>query len=127
MKTRQTATVLGNEEISSGIFCMRLHAPEAARTANPGQYVNLYLDNGVHLLPRPISIADACGDELSLVYAVVGAGTAELSSCRQGKELLLLGPLGRGFIVPAAKHWTQSGVQHIGMQGAKHSNTGGIA
>jgi hypothetical protein len=30
------------------------------------------------------------------------------------------------IIAPAAKHWTQSGVQHTGMQGAKHRNTGGI-
>jgi hypothetical protein len=30
-------------------------------------------------------------------------------------------------IALAAKHWTQSGVQHTGMPGAKHSNTGGIA
>jgi dihydroorotate dehydrogenase electron transfer subunit len=99
---RIRATILINEEISTGIFRLVIGGvSEIARAALPGMFINLYLNNEALLLPRPLSISGICpcGAELCLifVYAAVGAGTRELSSYAKGDALYVLGPLGHGF------------------------------
>src|SRR5882724_7887791 len=74
------ATPLSHEAVSSRYFCLRLKCPEVARRAQPGQFVMLACapDVGGHsepLLPRPLAILDARGDEIELLYFVAGRGT----------------------------------------------------
>jgi dihydroorotate dehydrogenase electron transfer subunit len=40
------------------------------------------------------------GEEIALMFSVVGRGTQWLSECKEGERLDLLGPLGRGFGLP---------------------------
>ena len=86
-----------NEEISEGVYEIRLNAPEIAETAAAGQFVNIYLPGGEMLLPRPIGIADAQDGILTLVYAVVGKGTEMLAEMKNGGKIEVMGPLGTGF------------------------------
>lgn len=65
----------------------------------PGQFVNVSVP-GV-LLPRPLSVADYRSNQLSLIYRVVGKGTALLSEMKKGDEIKLLTELGNGFDVDA--------------------------
>ena len=99
MKRVEIGSILANTEISPGIFSMTIHLPLIAADCVPGQFVMLYLDRGDTLLPRPISICDADCEEgsLTLVYQVVGSGTAHLSGLKPGASLRILGPLGNGF------------------------------
>ena len=90
-------TILSQTCLSGNIFRIDLLAPEIARDAAPGQFVDLYCKEASRLLPRPISIYDADGDTLSLIYAVVGKGTDELSRYEAGQTLRVTGPLGNGF------------------------------
>jgi dihydroorotate dehydrogenase electron transfer subunit len=101
---RDTYRIIKNELIADGICELILDAPDIARAATPGQFVNLYLSGGAMLLPRPISIAgaDVRTGELSLIYAIVGAGTQALSLLRAASDLApktieVMGPLGTGF------------------------------
>lgn len=89
-------------EAPRGIFRMRLHSPEIAARAVPGQFVHVRVAPGTDpLLRRPLSIHLVDGGELELVYRVVGRGTEILSGLKPGSVLDLLGPLGKGFeIVP---------------------------
>ncbi|OKL50525.1 dihydroorotate dehydrogenase electron transfer subunit [Boudabousia marimammalium] len=50
-------------------------------------------------LGRPISVADMAddGSTLTIIYRVVGVGTAALSQLTPGTEVTVLGPLGQGF------------------------------
>ena len=91
--------ILCQEALTPVIFKMVLLAPEAAKCAEPGQFVNLYCDDKSRLLPRPISICDADPAEgtLTLIYAVVGKGTEEFAAKKAGDTIRLLGPLGHGF------------------------------
>jgi len=89
--------IISVKNIAPDVFELRLHAPEIARDASAGQFVNIYLPDGAMLLPRPISIADSYDDELVLVFAVVGAGTKALSLMGSGEYIELMGPLGSGF------------------------------
>ncbi len=81
-----------------------LHAPEIARRAAPGQFAQV-LPEGV-LLRRPFSFSriDSARGEVSILFQVVGAGTAALARLHPGSTLDVLGPLGRGFVLdPAAR------------------------
>ena len=84
-------------ETAPGIFEMRAEAPGIGADATAGQFVNVYLPGGATLLPRPLGIADADGGSITLVYAVVGAGTSALSHFTKGERIEIMGPLGTGF------------------------------
>jgi len=86
-----------NQEISPGIFELWVCAPEIAAAGNAGQFVNVYLPDKDKLLPRPLSIADAHGETLVLVYAVVGKGTEAMASLGVDEMVTVMGPLGTGF------------------------------
>ena len=92
-------TIHSQEEMASGIFRMLLDAPEVAREAKPGQFVNLYVNDPTKLLPRPISICEADAEKglLTLIYAVVGKGTEAFAQYAPGTKLRLMGVLGNGF------------------------------
>ena len=61
----------------------------------PGQFVNVRLD-GLYLR-RPISVCDLGKDTLTLVYKVVGKGTAALSQAAPGAKFDVLTGLGNGY------------------------------
>lgn len=48
---------------------------------------------------RPFSIADVDKNEgtITLIYRIVGKGTAEYSRLKEGEEFSILGPIGNGF------------------------------
>ncbi|MGI9952288.1 dihydroorotate dehydrogenase electron transfer subunit [Moorellaceae bacterium AZ2] len=94
--------VLANSPAGPDIYHLRLKVP--VLTAQPGQFVHIrcgpYFDP---LLRRPLSIHDfdPARQELELLYQVVGKGTAWLADRGPGDLIDGLGPLGRGFSLPA--------------------------
>ena len=99
MKTVETAEVLSLDFISENICDMRLYAPEITAEAKAGQFVEVYPDNGVNLLSRPISICEINKDKgsLRLVFQIVGKGTKLFSKLKKGDRIRLLGPCGNGY------------------------------
>lgn len=95
-KIDERTKVLRQERLAPDVFRLTLNAPRLAAQARPGQFVQLGVPGGV-LLRRPLSIADAEGAALTLIYRVVGKGTALLSELPEGAALDCLGALGRGF------------------------------
>ncbi len=102
-RKKETAAILENEPLATGIFRMRLRT-DAAAGAVAGQFVNLYMKDGAHLLPRPISICeiDREGGVLTLVYRVAGEGTSAFAQLRGGDDIDLIGPVGNGFPLEVA-------------------------
>ncbi len=94
------AEVLTNEEIAPDIKQIVLLVDDMAAEARPGQFVNVYTKSDRLLLPRPISICDADDDSITLLYAVVGAGTAELGKAVFGDIIRITSPMGKGFQPP---------------------------
>jgi dihydroorotate dehydrogenase electron transfer subunit len=82
------------------IFEMVLDAPDIVALAKPGQFVHVRCGYDYDpLLRRPISI-HRCDKEkatLTLLYKVLGRGTAQLARLRSGDSLNAMGPLGNGF------------------------------
>jgi len=99
-RKKETAKILSQECLAEGIFSMWIQA-EAAKTAEPGQFLALYTRDGSRLLPRPISICEVEEERAALrvVYRVTGenTGTEQFSRLRAGEGISLLGPLGNGF------------------------------
>jgi dihydroorotate dehydrogenase electron transfer subunit len=67
----------------------------------PGQFVMVRPVHWDHdpLGGRPLSIGDLDDEALHLYFQVVGKGTSLLARLRPGDEVLVWGPLGRGFEV----------------------------
>ncbi|MBQ7444385.1 MAG: dihydroorotate dehydrogenase electron transfer subunit [Clostridia bacterium] len=87
-------TVRENTCIAKNVYRITLTGDTSGITA-PGQFVNIKLQ-GLYLR-RPISVCDLCGDELTLVYKVVGEGTALMCRLVPGEKLDLLTGLGNGY------------------------------
>jgi len=79
-----------------------MEAPEIAKDARPGQFLNICVQpGGAHLLRRPFSIAraDRTAGTVSVVFDPVGLGTQWLAAREAGDTVDLVGPLGHGFDV----------------------------
>lgn len=87
-------TVVSNRLIARDTWEMRLTG-DTGNFSRPGQFVDVKVDNAY--LRRPFSLAAWDKDSLTLLYKVVGRGTAWLAQCRAGKSLDLLTGLGNGF------------------------------
>lgn len=94
---KEEAKVIRQEMLERDIYSLTLETKDIALAAAPGQFVSLYTKDGSRLLPRPISICEAEGNTLRLVYRVVGYGTKEFSGYKEGESVSIMGPLGNGF------------------------------
>lgn len=96
-------TLVRNERLAEKTWLMELQAPADAPAdliARPGQYVNIEVEG--KFLRRPISVCDWTSDgRLTLLYDVVGEGTAAMSAWQPGRSVNMLAPLGNGFDVNA--------------------------
>lgn len=95
--------VVSNREIADGIFSLVISAPKLASALKPGQFVNIAVPGDASSLLRvPLSFyrTDAEAGTVELWYAVVGDDTRRLSQMGPGSTSNLLGPGGRGWMVP---------------------------
>jgi len=86
--------IVENTRLVPGVFRMKLRGDTSAITA-PGQFVNIQLSG--MFLRRPISVCDVNGDKLTIIYKVVGAGTAQMAEMKAGEKLDVLTGLGNGY------------------------------
>ena len=86
--------ILTNEALTSSVYRMTLEGDTSAITA-PGQFVNIRLEG--KFLRRPISVCDWEDGKLTLVYKVVGHGTAQMAAMTPGEPLDILTGLGNGY------------------------------
>jgi dihydroorotate dehydrogenase electron transfer subunit len=88
-------------EVAHHTFALEFLSPEIARTAVPGQFVNIKVDCSTFpLLRRPMSICDVKEETVKILFNVVGRGTAILARATLGDRIDILGPLGHGFDLP---------------------------
>jgi len=87
----------------NGVYIrMAVEAPEIARAAQPGQFAMLRVADASStdpLLRRPLSLHDRNDTEVEFFFSVAGRGTDILAAKKPGDRLVVLGPLGRGFVL----------------------------
>lgn len=99
MKSVEMAEVVSIKFIADNICDLKIKCPNIASESKAGQFVEVYPDNGVNLLARPISICeiDKMLGTLRLVFQVVGKGTEIFSKFKKGDKVRVLGPCGNGY------------------------------
>ena len=86
------------KQVHENIFIQKIHSPEIARLIKPGQFLNIRVsENTFPLLRRPFSVCDVEGENIFLMFNILGEGTKILSHKHKGDLIDILGPLGNGF------------------------------
>ncbi|MBQ7206932.1 MAG: dihydroorotate dehydrogenase electron transfer subunit [Lentisphaeria bacterium] len=97
-------TMIGNVNLKGDYYAAAFCAPEIASKARAGQFVHVRIDDTRNdwILRRPFSICDTDPEKgtVTIVYKVVGKGTAALSGLRPGSICDIMGPLGSCFTPP---------------------------
>jgi len=91
--------IVSNEALTDSVYKMVLGGDTSAITA-PGQFVNIKLEG--MFLRRPISVCDVDGQNLAIIYKVVGKGTEAMSKMEPGTKLDILTGLGNGYDLSVA-------------------------
>jgi dihydroorotate dehydrogenase electron transfer subunit len=87
-----------NKMVKGGYFHLLLKAPQIAKQAQPGQFVDIRISGGCEpLLRRPFSIHRVDAAKIEILYEVVGKSTEILSQRKTGEYLDIIGPLGNVF------------------------------
>lgn len=95
---QEKAIVTRREQLSSDNVRLTFQSSRIASAAEPGQFIMIRVGTGKDpLLRRPFSIHQTAEGTLQIYFKVVGRGTAMLAGIREGDEVSILGPLGKGF------------------------------
>jgi dihydroorotate dehydrogenase electron transfer subunit len=102
MKVVENCKIKSIGFLADNICDMRIYCPKIAAQAVAGQFVEVYPDNGVNLLARPISICeiDKIIGTIRLVFQIVGKGTKLFSTLKAGDTIRVLGSCGNGYTIP---------------------------
>lgn len=94
----EDAGILEREEYPAEQIVLRLHAPQTATHAQPGQFMHIQCDPALPLR-RPLSImrVSAKAGWVDILFKVLGEGTQRLAMRRQGDLLSVMGPIGIPF------------------------------
>ena len=94
--------IIKNVALTADVYKMELAGDTSAVTA-PGQFVNIKLEG--KFLRRPISVNDCVDGLLTIIYKVVGEGTAQMAKMQAGEKLDILTGLGNGYdLADAGEH-----------------------
>lgn len=96
----EDARILAQRSWPGQQFVLRVHAPRAARKAQPGMFAHISCDPSVPMR-RPLSImrADAAEGWLEFLYKPKGHGLEMLGRRQPGESLSVLAPIGHGFTI----------------------------
>ena len=93
-----SARIESNRLLGEKTGLLTVLCPAIAGSAEPGQFVMVRPGGGDDpFLGRPLAVASVSHGTFTLVYRVVGKGTALLAKRRAGDELTVRGPIGQGF------------------------------
>ncbi len=93
------AELLKSEQLKPDIFKFSVKAPEITKTAKPGNFIEIRVNNDIEpFLRRPISIynIDKENGILEFIFQIKGKGTKILAEKKQGELIDIIGPLGYG-------------------------------
>lgn len=104
-----TGEVLSHKKYGEDYHSLTIVAPDIGQAVSPGQFVNISCaPSSAHILRRPFSVyrvhkRGGWASTIEIVFDVRGPGTAYLSTLRTHASVDLMGPLGRGFTLPARR------------------------
>jgi dihydroorotate dehydrogenase electron transfer subunit len=102
---QSNAYVVSNAHLTGDYWLIEIEAPSIARDLRPGQFVSIRIAGSLSpFLRRPFSVYRVSRDRcrLQVAYKVLGEGTRlMMTTMPTGGRCDVIGPLGRGFGLPA--------------------------
>ncbi|MEG2863849.1 MAG: dihydroorotate dehydrogenase electron transfer subunit [Eggerthellaceae bacterium] len=100
----ERGVISANECVGPHLYLLRATLPRIAETIEPGQFIHMKLPGMEgHILRRPFSVYRALpqSGSVEILYQEVGFGTAHMRELSAGQAFEAIGPIGRGWQVPA--------------------------
>ena len=88
--------IVGKRILAKQIYLMDIEAPRVAKSANPGQFVIVKMDEKGERIPLTICDYDAKKGSVTIVFQTLGASTKQMAEYNVGDEFAdFVGPLGQ--------------------------------
>ena len=98
--------ILGHKKYGEHYHSLTIVSPDIGEQVRPGQFVNIRCGtNQANILRRPFSVhrvhkRGGWASTIEIVFDIRGPGTQFLSELRGHNTIDIVGPLGRGFVLP---------------------------
>ena len=94
----ENAQIIERQDFPADQIILRVHAPEMAKTAKPGQFAHIQCDSALPMR-RPLSImrVNAKNGWVDFLFKVFGEGTRLLANRKVNDVLNIMGPIGVAF------------------------------
>lgn len=95
--TLEVGRVTRSVDAAPGVGLLAFESACIARAYEPGLFVHVKTGDSSTILRRPFSIARVVGEEIVLLYRIIGSGTEWMRALVPGDPVDAMGPLGHGF------------------------------
>ena len=98
-------TIIKRRELNSTVTELCIHAPLIAKKAKAGQFIIVRAKEDSERIPLTIAGFDREAGTVSIIFQVVGAGTMQLNSLKEGEAVHdFVGPLGKATEIEGLKN-----------------------
>ena len=98
-------TIIKRRELNSTVTELWIHAPLIAKKAKAGQFIIVRAKEDSERIPLTIAGFDREAGTVSIIFQVVGAGTMQLNSLKEGEAVHdFVGPLGKATEIEGLKN-----------------------
>ena len=88
--------IVEKKQLNEVVYLMDIEAPRVAKSANPGQFIIVIIDEKGERIPLTIADYDLERGTVSIVFQVVGDSSKKLSKLEAGESVAdFVGPLGQ--------------------------------
>ena len=98
-------TIIKRRELNPTVTELWIHAPLIAKKAKAGQFIIVRAKEDSERIPLTIAGFDREAGTVSIIFQVVGAGTLQLNSLKEGEAVHdFVGPLGKATEIEGLKN-----------------------
>ena len=98
-------TIIKRRELNPTVTELWIHAPLIAKKAKAGQFIIVRAKEDSERIPLTIAGFDREAGTVSIIFQVVGAGTMQLNSLKEGEAVHdFVGPLGKATEIEGLKN-----------------------
>ena len=98
-------TIIKRRELNPTVTELWIHAPHIAKKAKAGQFIIVRAKEDSERIPLTIAGFDREAGTVSIIFQVVGAGTMQLNSLKEGEAVHdFVGPLGKATEIEGLKN-----------------------
>ena len=98
-------TIVKRRELNPTVTELCIHAPLIAKKAKAGQFIIVRAKEDSERIPLTIAGFDREAGTVSIIFQVVGAGTMQLNSLKEGEAVHdFVGPLGKATEIEGLKN-----------------------